>query len=153
MAAAPLGIENEPSVLEIVPAEGYDDYKLAEVACPTKKVRLAAANENGRRTAARCALCAFAKCGEELTCKGKGEALEAKFEAEDEGAAAGGRCSCVKCVGMCGHAVEMTVVQIQGGVSWDGRWGLETSYEWMSETAGIEQNGRTKPEDVGDERL
>ena len=62
----------QQSILAIVLTECNDDYELAEVARPAKKVRPAAANEDEKRAARCCALCAFAKCGEELTCKGKG---------------------------------------------------------------------------------
>ncbi|KAJ7193646.1 hypothetical protein GGX14DRAFT_405381 [Mycena pura] len=66
--------EVQQTILAFAPTEHDGDYELMEVERPTKKARAAAqqADPGKKRAERRCALCAHAKCGQELTCKGKG---------------------------------------------------------------------------------
>ncbi|KAJ7193656.1 hypothetical protein GGX14DRAFT_577110 [Mycena pura] len=66
--------EVQQTILAFAPTEHDGDYELMEVERPTKKARAAVqqADPGKKRAERRCALCAHAKCGQELTCKGKG---------------------------------------------------------------------------------
>jgi hypothetical protein len=77
--------EPQQTVLVFTSTEQNGDYELQEIARATKKARLAVeqVTPKTKRSARRCALCAHAKCGHELSCNGKGrrEKCEHKNEA------------------------------------------------------------------------
>ncbi|KAJ7767052.1 hypothetical protein DFH07DRAFT_769729 [Mycena maculata] len=77
--------ELQQTVLVFASAEQGSDYESQEISRPKKKVRSAVelGNLKTKRSARRCALCAHAKCGHELSCNGKGgrEKCEHKSQA------------------------------------------------------------------------